>query len=682
MSTVKNDHPLKRANDAVDSRWSELISRVHMERTTRRMLSLVVIAFVIFAVLAPGVFLSPINLQNIALASPEIGVLAVAMMLAMLTGGIDLSLVSIANLSAITMSTMYTAMAATDPARAESMFPAIVLAGVLVGLAGGAINGLLVSVVGITPILATLGTMQIYNGIAVAWTGGSTLYGAPSALTAMGMSTLAGIPVLFLAFILIAVGVGGLLNRTPLGLKVQLQGANPIAARYSGIRGRSVLMSTYLLTGLLGGIAGVLFLARNPTASADYGASYVLLVIVIAVLGGTNPNGGYATVLGVVLATLTLQIVSSGFTAIRLSAYEYAIAQGVILIAVMVLDQVECNERELKPMKKIINKPEQFVDEMIEGILLAHPDKVRTPGDDKRILVRADAPLDGKVGIVTGGGSGHLPLFKGYVGRGLCSGVAIGNVFSSPSSQQVFEATKAVNGGAGVLYLYGNYGGDVFNFDLAADLAELEDIPTRTVLGRDDVASQPNERKHDRRGVAGILFAYKAAGAAAERGDSLDEVAAVAEDVVEHTATMGIGLSPTILPTTGALSFDLPEGEMEIGIGIHGEPGIHRGPLETADEITDRIVAALIDDLGLETGDRVAVLVNGMGATPLEELYVVYRRVHQVLSGQGVEIAKSYVGEYATSLEMAGLSISLLKLNDDRLELLNAPALSPFFQES
>jgi dihydroxyacetone kinase/dihydroxyacetone kinase-like protein len=343
---------------------------------------------------------------------------------------------------------------------------------------------------------------------------------------------------------------------------------------------------------------------------------------------------------------------------------------------------LECNERELKPMKKIINKPEQFVDEMIEGILLAHPDKVRTPGDDKRILVRADAPLDGKVGIVTGGGSGHLPLFKGYVGRGLCSGVAIGNVFSSPSSQQVFEATKAVNGGAGVLYLYGNYGGDVFNFDLAADLAELEDIPTRTVLGRDDVASQPNERKHDRRGVAGILFAYKAAGAAAERGDSLDEVAAVAEDVVEHTATMGIGLSPTILPTTGALSFDLPEGEMEIGIGIHGEPGIHRGPLETADEITDRIVAALIDDLGLETGDRVAVLVNGMGATPLEELYVVYRRVHQVLSGQGVEIAKSYVGEYATSLEMAGLSISLLKLNDDRLELLNAPALSPFFQES
>ena len=250
-------------------------------------------------------------------------------------------------------------------------------------------------------------------------------------------------------------------------------------------------------------------------------------------------------------------------------------------------------------MKKILNQPGDFVDEMVEGILLAHPDQLKTPGDDRRIMVRADAPVAGKVGIVTGGGSGHLPLFKGYVGKGLCDGVAIGNVFSSPSSQQCFEATKAVSGGAGVLYLYGNYGGDVFNFDLAADLADLEDIPTRTVLGRDDVASQPKERKTDRRGVAGIVFAYKAAGAAAERGDSLDEVAAVAEDVVEHTATMGIGLSPTILPTTGSASFDLPDGEMEIGIGIHGEPGIHRGALETADAITDRIVDALVADLEL-----------------------------------------------------------------------------------
>lgn len=332
-------------------------------------------------------------------------------------------------------------------------------------------------------------------------------------------------------------------------------------------------------------------------------------------------------------------------------------------------------------MRKIINDPEHFVDEFVEGILLAHPDLVKTPGDDIRVLVRADAPLAGKVGIVTGGGSGHLPLFKGYVGKGLCSGVAIGNVFSSPSSAQIFEATKAVSGGAGVLYLYGNYGGDVFNFDLASDLAELEDIPTKTVLGRDDVASQPKDRKTDRRGVAGIFFAYKAAGAAAERGDSLEQVAAIAEDVVENTATMGIGLAPTILPTTGKPSFELADGEMEVGIGIHGEPGSRRGPLETADEVAEHIVQALVDDLELVDGDRVAVLVNGLGATPLEELYLLYRRTHQMLSDRGIRIEQKYVGEFATSLEMAGASISLLRLNDERLALMREPAKSPFFQE-
>jgi len=333
-------------------------------------------------------------------------------------------------------------------------------------------------------------------------------------------------------------------------------------------------------------------------------------------------------------------------------------------------------------MKKIINEPHAFVDEFVEGILLAHPDLLKTPADDRRVLVRADAPIKGKVGIITGGGSGHLPLFKGYVGRGLCDGVAIGNVFSSPSSAQVLEATKAVSGGAGVLYLYGNYGGDVFNFDLAADLAELEGIATMTAVGRDDVASQPKERSADRRGVAGIIFAFKAAGAAAERGDSLEQVAAVAEDIIDNTATMGIGLSPTILPTTGKPSFELDDGEMEVGIGIHGEPGFHRGALETADRIAERITERLLADLGVGAGDRVAVLVNGMGATPLEELYLLFRRVHQLLTEQKISIDKIYVGEYATSLEMAGASISLLALNDERLALLNAPAESPFFKEA
>lgn len=332
-------------------------------------------------------------------------------------------------------------------------------------------------------------------------------------------------------------------------------------------------------------------------------------------------------------------------------------------------------------MKKLLNDPELFVDEMLDGLLLAHPNLLKAVSDDRRALVRADAPLEGKVGIVTGGGSGHLPVFLGYVGRGLCTGVAIGNVFSSPSSEQMFAATRGVDGGAGVLYLYGNYGGDVLNFDLAADLADAEGIETRTVLVTDDVASQPPERASDRRGIAGLFYAYKCAGAAAERGDSLDEVAAVATATVASTRTMGVGLSPTILPAAGKPTFELEDGEMEIGIGIHGEPGVHRGPLETADAVTERLVGAIAGDLALRSGDRVSVLVNGLGATPLEELYIVYRRAAQLLGELGVEIYRPYVGEFATSLEMAGASVSVLRLDDRLTELLDAPAFSPFFHQ-
>jgi dihydroxyacetone kinase len=332
-------------------------------------------------------------------------------------------------------------------------------------------------------------------------------------------------------------------------------------------------------------------------------------------------------------------------------------------------------------MKKIINAPDHFVDEVIDGILLAHPGRLRTVGDDARALVRSTLAPD-TVGIVTGGGSGHLPLFLGYVGEGLCSGVAVGNVFSSPSAEQVFAATQASDTGRGVLYLYGNYGGDVFNFDLAADLADAEDIETKTVLGTDDVASAPRTRADTRRGVAGIFFAYKIAGAAAARGDDLPEVAAIAQRAVHATGTAGVGLSPTILPAAGKPTFSLPEGEMEIGIGIHGEPGSHRGPLEGADAITDRLLGLIIDDLGLASGDTVAVLVNGLGATPLEELYVVFRRVSGELADRGIGIHRSYVGEFATSLEMAGASISLLRLDAELITLLDAPADSPFFVQA
>ncbi|MFM0757619.1 dihydroxyacetone kinase subunit DhaK [Paraburkholderia strydomiana] len=332
-------------------------------------------------------------------------------------------------------------------------------------------------------------------------------------------------------------------------------------------------------------------------------------------------------------------------------------------------------------MKKIINEPDAFVDEIIEGLLIAHPAWIKSATADKRALVRKDAPKAGRVGIVTGGGSGHLPGFLGYVGEGLCSGVAVGNVFSSPSAEQILEATKAVNGGAGVLYVYGNYGGDVLNFDLAADLAEPDGIEIQTVVLTDDVASAPKERAADRRGVAGMLFAFKCAGAAAERGDSLDEVARICGKANAYCRTMGVGLSPTILPAAGKPTFTLPEGEMEIGIGIHGEPGTHRGSLESADAIAERITREILDDLDAEKGSRVALLVNGLGATPLEELYLLYRRSARLIADRGLKVARSYVGEYVTSLEMAGASITVMLLDDELQALLEAPANSPFFRD-
>jgi dihydroxyacetone kinase len=329
-------------------------------------------------------------------------------------------------------------------------------------------------------------------------------------------------------------------------------------------------------------------------------------------------------------------------------------------------------------MRKLINDPIHFVDEVIDGILIAHPDSLRAVSEDQRAIVRRDSP-DGKVGIVTGGGSGHLPLFLGYVGSGLCSGVAIGNVFSSPSAEQILAATKAVNGGKGVLYLFGNYGGDVMNFALAGDLAELEGITIETALGRDDVMSAPVEKADTRRGVAGMIFAFKCAGASAERGDDLTEVTSVANAALNATRTAGVGLSPTILPSAGKPTFELPDGEMEIGIGIHGEPGRLRGPIATADSVTDTLVTAIFDDLKLSADDEVVLLVNGLGATPLEELYLVFRRAHRFLNDRGVRIHDSWVGEYVTSLEMAGVSVSVMRLDDQLRELFDAPAASPFF---
>ncbi len=329
-------------------------------------------------------------------------------------------------------------------------------------------------------------------------------------------------------------------------------------------------------------------------------------------------------------------------------------------------------------MQKLINRPEDFVDEMLEGILTAHPDQLRR-ADDPRAIVRRDAPVAGKVAIVTGGGSGHLPVFMGYVGRGLADGVAVGNVFASPSADQMLAAIRGVNAGNGVLQLYGNYSGDVMNFSLAAELAVAEGIEVEAVVGADDVASAPKGEEARRRGIAGIFFLYKVAGARADRGASLEDVKAVTEKAAARIRSMGVALAPCTVPAAGRPTFELPTGEMEIGMGIHGEPGVRRGRLAPADEVTDDLVAALLDDLPHDAGDRVDVLVNGLGATPVEELYIVFRRAAARLGEAGLRIRRTWIGEYATSLEMAGASISLLVVDDELAELMDAPAESPFF---
>lgn len=333
-------------------------------------------------------------------------------------------------------------------------------------------------------------------------------------------------------------------------------------------------------------------------------------------------------------------------------------------------------------MKKILNNPEHYVPELLEGLLAAHPNRLKAAAGDVQCIVRADAPKQGKVGIVTGGGSGHLPVFLGYVGPGLLDGCAVGDVFASPTIDQMYETTKAVNGGAGVLHLFGNYGGDVMNFAAAADQASMEDdIEVATVLVADDVASAPPERGDRRRGVAGMIYAFKIAGARAEEMASLAEVKAAAEKALANTRSMGVALSPCTVPQIGKPTFTLGEDEMEIGMGIHGEPGTRRGKLQTADEITDQLVETILKDIDL-TGSEVTVMLNSLGATPLEELYIMYRRLLEVFKAHNITIYRPYIGRFATSMEMAGASITVMKLDDELKRLLDAPASSPFFEHA
>lgn len=330
-------------------------------------------------------------------------------------------------------------------------------------------------------------------------------------------------------------------------------------------------------------------------------------------------------------------------------------------------------------MKKFVNDPENFVDEMLDGIYRAHPE-VTHAGDDLRCFVRSKQ-VPGKVGLVTGGGSGHLPLFLGYVGENMLDGAGVGGVFQSPSSEQILEVTRHVDQGAGVLYLYGNYTGDLMNFDMAGELADLEGIKTATVVGRDDVASSVPGEEHKRRGVAGIFFLYKAAGAAAAQMMPLEEVARIAEKVSARTRTIGVALSPCIVPEVGKPGFEIGEREMEIGMGIHGEPGISRDALAPANEVVDRMIERILAEQDYAQDKEVAVLVNGLGATPLEELYILYRRTAQRLEAAGARIRHTFIGEFATSMEMAGASISVLQLDDELEPLIAAGADTPFFKK-
>lgn len=324
-------------------------------------------------------------------------------------------------------------------------------------------------------------------------------------------------------------------------------------------------------------------------------------------------------------------------------------------------------------MKKLINHPESVVSEMVAGFVAAYPNKVKqVPGTN--VVVRADAPVQGKVGIISGGGSGHEPAHGGYVGKGMLDGAVAGEVFTSPTPDQVFEAIKAVDGGKGVLLVIKNYTGDVMNFEMAAELAEAEGISVEKVIVNDDAAVENSTYTIGKRGIAGTVFVHKIAGALAETGASLEEVAAVANKVVANLSSMGMALTPCTVPAAGKPGFSIGENEMEIGMGIHGEPGIERSEIKTADEVTDILLNKIISQLQLDEGSEVALMINGLGATPLMELYIVNNRVSAVLKELKIAVRETFIGEYMTSLEMAGCSITLLRLDEQLAELLDAAA--------
>ena len=329
-------------------------------------------------------------------------------------------------------------------------------------------------------------------------------------------------------------------------------------------------------------------------------------------------------------------------------------------------------------MKKIINEPSNFVEESIEGLVKSHPDIYSFAQDNKRVITRAKKSSN-KVGIVSGGGSGHLPVFTGYVGKGMLDACAVGSVFASPSVDQIASAIRNAENGSGVLCVLGNYGGDVMNFEMACEIVGSEGIKTKTIVVADDIASASNEEKLKRRGIAGMIFVFKIAGSMAETSASLEETFNLASLANKNIRTLGVALSPCVLPEAGKPTFEINDDEIEIGMGIHGEPGIKREKLRNADPLIDDLTKRVLDDFKLTDTDKVCIMINSLGATPLEELYIVSKRVHENFSKLKIEITKSYVGRYATSMEMAGLSITVLKLNNELRKHLLSPSECPFW---
>lgn len=329
-------------------------------------------------------------------------------------------------------------------------------------------------------------------------------------------------------------------------------------------------------------------------------------------------------------------------------------------------------------MRRLINDGYEVVEEMLEGYVAAHSDYVKLDPADDRVVVSRKLSDEPRVRIILGGGSGHEPLFLGYVGKNFGDAAVIGNVNTSPSPEPCYNAVKAVDSGKGCLYLYGNYAGDVMNFDMGAEMAEEEGIRVETVTVKDDIYS--SENFEDRRGVAGDIIVFKAAAAAAAKGLDLDAVVAAAEKANKNTFSMGVALSSATLPVTGTAIFEMEEGDMEVGMGIHGEPGIKRSKLKPADEVVDELLEHILKESNLSNGDEVQVLLNGLGGLPLLDQYICYRRVDQVLREKGIKIHHPLVGNYATSMDMIGMSVTLVRLDDELKELLNAPCDTPYFK--